>query len=96
VAAGPAVPWAAGGAAALSLGCSKVAGIGRNRHRLIGQMMTKARPITAFSGTVPPPGWPRSFLESSEMSLWSPMTHSRPGGTTTLNLISEGASPGYR
>src|ERR1700761_7300706 len=30
------------------------------------------------------------------MSLWSPMTHSRPGGTTILNLISEGASPGYR
>src|SRR6476661_6323112 len=56
---------AAGGAAALSLGCSKVAGIGRNRHRLIGQMMTKARPITAFSGTVPPPGCPRWFLESS-------------------------------
>jgi len=55
-----------------SLGCSKVAGIGRIRQRLIGQMMTKARPITAFSGIVPPPGWPRWFLASSEMSLWSP------------------------
>ena len=79
---------------ALSCGCSKVAGMGRIRHRLGGQMMTKARPITAFSGTVPPPGSPRWSLESSEMSRWSPMTHSRPGWTMMLNLAWEGASPG--
>jgi len=43
---------------AFSCGSSKVAGIGRIRHRLGGQMMTKARPITALSGIVPPPGSP--------------------------------------
>jgi hypothetical protein len=32
--------------------------MGRIRHRLGGQMMTKARPITALSGIVPPPGSP--------------------------------------
>ena len=41
-----------------SWGCSKVAGMGRNRHLLGGQMMMKARPITALSGMVPPPGSP--------------------------------------
>ena len=55
-------PAAAGFAAsaadplAFSLGCSKVAGIGRIRHRLIGATITKARPTTWFSGMVPAPG----------------------------------------
>ena len=91
----PALP-VAGALDAPSCGRSKVAGMGRIRHRLGGQMITKARPITAFSGTVPPPGSPRWSLESSEMSRWSPMTQSRPVWTTMLNLAWEGASPGYR
>src|ERR1700761_3560124 len=87
----------AGGAAdALRAGCWNVAGMGRIRQRLTGQMMTKARPTTALSGTVPPPGSPRWSRESSEMRRWSPITHSRPGGTVMLNRTSDGALPGYR
>ena len=47
---------------ALSLGCSKVAGMLRKVQRLDGQMMTKARPMTELTGMAPPPGspmWPR-------------------------------------
>ena len=35
--------------------------------------------------------WPR---ESHETARWSPITHSRPGGTMMLNRIVEGALPG--
>ena len=70
--------------------------MGRIRHRLGGQMMTKARPITALSGIVPPPGSPWWSRESSDQSRLSPMTHSRPDGTVMLNLNSDGAEPGYR
>ena len=61
--------WANGGAAAhgsRSAPAVNVAGMGKIRHRLGGQMMTKARPITALSGTVPPPGSPMCSRESSE------------------------------
>ena len=34
--------------------------------------------------------------ESSEMARLSPMTHSRPGGTMTLNDCIEGLAPGNR
>ena len=79
-----------------SAGCSKVAGMGRIRQWLGGQMMMKARPITALSGTVPPPGSPMWSRESAESSRLSPMTHSRPCGTTMLNRTCDGAEPGYR
>ena len=43
---------------------------------------------------VPPPGlfmWKR---ESAELERWSPITHSRPLGTWTVNFISDGGLPG--
>jgi hypothetical protein len=69
IAAAPFVPVSGPAAAvAFSFDCSKVAGIGRNRHRSSGQMTTNARPTTALSGIVPPPGSPRWSRASSEMS----------------------------
>ena len=60
-------------------------------------MTMNARPATSFSGTVPMAGkldmCPR---ESSEMARLSPMTHSRPGGTMTLNGCIDGLAPGNR
>ena len=70
--------------------------MGRIRNRLTGQIMMKARPTTALSGIVPPPGSPMWSRESADQNRLSPMTHSRPGGTTMLNRDSEGAEPGYR
>ena len=62
--------WANGGAAdawePFSAGVVNVAGMDKICHRLGGQMMTKARPITALSGTVPPPGSPMWSRESAE------------------------------
>jgi hypothetical protein len=43
---------------AVSFGWLKVAGIFRKPQWLGGQMITKARPITALSGIAPPPGSP--------------------------------------
>ncbi len=61
-------------------------------------MIRNARPATSFSGTVPMSGKPADMCprESSEMARLSPMTHSRPGGTTTLNDCTDGAAPGNK
>lgn len=83
----------------------KVAGTDSTLNLVGGQITRKARPITLFSGMVPsrsqgsqlaPEIWQSCALESAESSRLSPMTHSRPGGTTTLNLTVDGALPGYR
>lgn len=58
--------------------------------------MTKARPTTRLSGMVPPPGLSVWYRESAESERWSPITHSRPGGTCSVNFIIEGGFPGYR
>lgn len=62
----------------------------------IGQAITKARPTTRFSGTVPFPSSSRWNRESAELERWSPITHSRPTGTLTVNLIWDGGLPGCR
>ena len=62
----------------------------------IGQAITKARPTTRLSGTVPLPSSSRWYRESAELERWSPITHSRPAGTLTVNLIWEGGLPGCR
>jgi hypothetical protein len=61
-------------------------------------MIMNARPATSFSGTVPMSGEPADMCprESSEMARLSPMTHSRPGGTMTLNDFIDGLAPGNR
>jgi hypothetical protein len=59
-----------------------------------GQAMTKARPTTRLSGIVPPPGWSVWYRESAESERWSPITHSRPLGTWTVNFIMDGGLPG--
>ena len=59
-----------------------------------GQTTLKARPMTLSSGTVPPPGSPVWARESAEASRWSPITQSRPAGTVTSNVASEGTLPG--
>lgn len=61
-----------------------------------GQPITKARPTTRLSGMVPPPGWSMWKRESAESERWSPITHSRPGGTRSTNFVNEGGFPGYR
>jgi len=65
-------------------GCRNVEGIGSIRHRDGGHTIMKARPMTELSGMVPWPGSLWRSLESSETALLSPITHSRPGGTTML------------
>ncbi len=59
-------------------------------------MIRKARPVTSLSGTVPSSGKPLNMCsrESSEIARLSPMTHSRPRGTTTLNGWFDGLAPG--
>ena len=61
-------------------------------------MIMNARPHTSFSGMVPMAGNPADMCprESSEMARLSPMTHSRPGGTITLNGCIDGLAPGNR
>jgi len=89
--AAPAVP-------ACSAACWNVAGMGRSPNCEGGQMIRKARPATSFSGMVPLSGKPLNMCprESSEIARLSPMTQSRPGGTTTLNCSTEGLAPGNR
>ncbi|ANB08806.1 hypothetical protein SAM40697_4849 [Streptomyces ambofaciens] len=60
-----------------------------------GQAITMARPTTSSSETVPKSvsWWKR---ESAEFDRWSPITHSRPSGTSTSKGVVEGLSPGYR
>ena len=59
--------------------------------------MTRKATATWLSGMVPSCGallmCPR---ESSEIARLSPMTQSRPAGTVTLNLSSDGDAPGDR
>src|SRR5215469_11892007 len=68
-------------------GWPKVAGMGRIRHRLSGQAMTNARPITLLSGTMPLPGSAWCPRESSEIARWSPSTHRYPAGTVIANWL---------
>ena len=82
----------AGAAAAARL--VKVAGIGRDLTWDGGQITTKARPSTALSGIVPPPGSVEWYRESDDSPRWSPITQSLPGGTVTLKNSADGASPG--
>src|SRR5690606_2511938 len=77
-------------------GWAKVSGMGSVLARGKGQTITKARPTTLSAGMVPPPGswvWDR---ESSETERWSPITHSRPSGTSASKNFCDGTSPGYR
>lgn len=74
----------------------KVAGSFSRAQWPTGQPITTARPTTRLSGMVPPPGSPRWKRESAESERWSPITHSRPGGTWSVNFINEGGLPGYR
>lgn len=55
-----------------------------------------ARPTTESSETVPPYGVFWCARESAELSRWSPITHSRPGGTVMSNGVMDGALPGFR
>jgi hypothetical protein len=73
---------------------SKTAGTGMVRHRSNGQTTTIARPMTFFSGIVPPPGAPRCTRESADSARLSPITHSLPSGTRTSNRRSDGGLPG--
>jgi hypothetical protein len=92
--------WSTGAPAApaCSAACWNVVGIGRSPICDGGQMIKNARPATSFSGTVPLAGKPENMCprESSEMARLSPMTHSRPGGTTMLNDCIEGLAPWNR
>lgn len=81
-------------AAAFRAGWVKVSGMGSVVTREKGQTMTNARPTTWSMGMVPPPGSPMWARESSETDRWSPITHSRPSGTSTLKRRCEGTSPG--
>jgi hypothetical protein len=92
--------WSTGAPAApaCTAACRNVAGIGRSPICDGGQMIMNARPHTLFSGMVPMAGKPADMCprESSEMARLSPMTHSRPGGTITLNGCFDGLAPGNR
>src|SRR5262249_9142534 len=88
-------------------GWVKVAGIGKILNRLGGHTIMNARPMTLSAGIVPPRSYGTHVAgeyvyaqscsrESADSGLLSPMTHSRPGGTTMLNLPCDGLAPGNR
>ena len=52
-------------------------------------MITNALPTTSFSGMVPSYPYATWQRESHESDRWSPSTNSRPGGTTTLQGVSQ-------
>ncbi|PKV88157.1 hypothetical protein BX283_5768 [Streptomyces sp. TLI_146] len=71
-----------------------VPGSSSHFQRSKGQPMTTARPMTPSSETVPWYASSRWKRESAEFERWSPIMKSRPSGTLTSNLISEGGLPG--
>jgi hypothetical protein len=60
-----------------------------------GQAMTRARPTTWSSETVPLNFSVRWKRESAESLRWSPIMKRRPSGTFTRNSNAEGLSPGW-